>query len=255
MDNNQLQKILTQIGLSEKEILIYLVCLEIGEASITPICKKVNLPRTTVYQILERLRDKKLIEIVQKNNRRAYFPLSLKNLLSFLKTKQSAMQEQIEIIKEIIPVLSSQYQFSSFQPRVRLFDGKDIRFIYEELLDLPINEVLYTGNSRKIIELLGKRWIKNFIRKRIDRKIKIKAIRDKTGEIDDPFYKPSKESLRSIRLSPEDFESPTHVLIYGNNVALMTTGEENFGLVITSKEFSLTMRNWFLQIWKISTEN
>lgn len=52
---------LNKFGLSEKEAKAYICCLELGDSLASEISSKSNLPRTLVYDILERLIDLGLI--------------------------------------------------------------------------------------------------------------------------------------------------------------------------------------------------
>jgi len=62
-----LNKELEKIGLSKKEAKVYLACLELSEATIGQISKKSGVKRTTVYDIVESLKEKSLISSSTKN--------------------------------------------------------------------------------------------------------------------------------------------------------------------------------------------
>ena len=62
----QIEKQLKIIGLSENEIAIYLALLELGKGTVSEISRKASLNRTTGYDILNRLTNKKLINISGK---------------------------------------------------------------------------------------------------------------------------------------------------------------------------------------------
>ncbi len=243
---------LKQLNLSENEIKVYLALLELGETKIVPITKRVELPRTTVYHILEKLRDKKLIEIIQTTTRRIYTPLPPRNILTLLKTKKENLSEQIDSLEHSIPELNRLYEISPFQPKVRFFPGMEIRKVYEEILEAGVDESWYVGEASKIVEALGSNYLKRWIKRRVEAGIKSKSVRIKEEELKEPIFGATKDFLREIRYAPKDFKSPTHILVYGDHVAIITTGEENFGVVITSREFAISMRNWFKQLWKIS---
>ena len=62
----KLEKVLENYGLTKKQALLYITCLELGSASVYKIAKKANLSRSTCYEVLEILREKKLVTIFQK---------------------------------------------------------------------------------------------------------------------------------------------------------------------------------------------
>ena len=50
-----LQKILHNVGFSDKAALLYLAALELGEATVKELAKRAKVKRTTVYYLLEEL--------------------------------------------------------------------------------------------------------------------------------------------------------------------------------------------------------
>lgn len=247
-----IEEYLRQLGLDNKEIRVYLALLELGETHIVPITEKVELPRTTVFHILERLKFHKLIEKIPKKTRSLYIPYPPKKIASILELEKAATEEKIKSFNIALPDLNKLYQESPFEPKIRFFRGIEIRDIYEELLTAGVDEEWYVGEPNKIVAALGEEYLKKWIERRVKMGIKSRSIRVKEEESEEPIFSATKKYLREIRYAPEGFESPMHILIYGNNVAYISTGEENFGLVISSQELAKTMRNWFKELWKIS---
>ena len=81
-------KSLKKFGLSEKEGEVYLSCLELGEATASDISIKSNLPRTLVYDILERLIDLGLVSYNLKAKKKHFIAAEPRELLRILKEKK-----------------------------------------------------------------------------------------------------------------------------------------------------------------------
>lgn len=240
---------LQQLGLNEKETAVYLSCLELGESSIVAIRAHTNLARTTVFHALERLEQKGLVEIIETPHRRIYFPHPPKKIVSLLIDQAEKIKLQAESFREHLPELNQLYNVSPFQPKVRLFLGEEIKQIYEEILASPVDEFMYLGETNKILSILSKRYLSEFVKKKVEKGIWTKSLRVKPEE--DPFFDP-KQGLRRVRYLPESFKAPANIYIYHHNVAIITTSKENFALVVTSKENAETMRSWYNELWKIS---
>ena len=54
----KIENVLKAYGLNEKQIKVYLACLELGSASVQKISQKSGLIRTTVYEVLETLKQR-----------------------------------------------------------------------------------------------------------------------------------------------------------------------------------------------------
>ena len=54
-EHAELQELLLQAGLSEKESGVYLGILELGRGTVSQISRKANINRTTGYDILDSL--------------------------------------------------------------------------------------------------------------------------------------------------------------------------------------------------------
>jgi sugar-specific transcriptional regulator TrmB len=236
--------------LDDKEIKVYLALLELGETHIVPITEKVELPRTTVFHILERLKFHKLIEKIPKKTRSLYIPYPPKKIANLIELEKSQAEERLKSFHLVLPELSKLYTASPFEPKIRFFRGREMREIYEEILTAGVDESWYVGEANKIVQALGEEYLKKWIQRRVKIGIKSRSIRVKKEESPEPIFSGQKKYLRQIRYAPEDFESPMHILIYGNNTAYISTGQENFGLVISSQELAKTMRNWFKELWK-----
>jgi len=246
---------LKALDLSEKEVDAYLASLEQGEGGIVPIARKLTVPRNTAAYIMEKLQEKHLVNILHKGTRRIYAAVPPRTIVTLLRNKRARLDEQIDSLQSSLPQLNQIFNLTPFQPKVRFFRGQEeIRTIYEEMLEAPIDRMWYVGEQDKITDILGERYLKSWLKRRVEKHIKTITIRVRSGEVDDPAFTGAKDYLRSIRFAPDDFESPGHITIYGDNVAIITTSKENFGIVITSREYATIMKSWFNQLWKVSGE-
>lgn len=244
---------LEKLGLTEKEAEIYLACLELGESKIMPIIQKTGMARTSAGYILEQLAKRNIIQIFERNHRRVYVPAPPVVLMRNIRREKENIENKIISLEESLTDLNQIYQSHAFPTQVNFYRGQEeIREIYEEMLREPIDEIWYVGEYSKIVDILGDKYLKNWIKSRVKLHISTKSIRVKGEEVDEPIFQSPKETNRQIKYAPEDFKSPGHISIYGDCVAIITTRKENFGLVIRSREYATMMRNWFRQLWKMA---
>ena len=60
----EIRQVLAELGLTDKEITVYLVSLKLCQSGINRIAEMANLPKSTTYDTLNSLGSKGLISIV-----------------------------------------------------------------------------------------------------------------------------------------------------------------------------------------------
>ena len=78
---------LEKLGLNKKEAQIYLAALESGETNIEGLSKKSKIKRTTVYDIVESLKEKGLLSSTFSKKKK--YMRSTKNLSNFFITHRA----------------------------------------------------------------------------------------------------------------------------------------------------------------------
>lgn len=247
-----LRPTLASLGLTEKEASLYLAALELKRSQIVPIAERVDIPRTTAQYLLEKLAHQGLISIGEHRGHRTYQPTAPERVLSLLQNQQSDIAAQVTSFQTALPELMQRYKTSPFQPRVQIFQGRQIRELYEQLLDETKDEYFYTMETDTIEQVLGKRYLNDWIKRRIAKGIWSNGIRVKELEANDTLHAASPQNLRRLRFAPKGYRFPAMVLLYGDNVATITSAKENFAVVVTSHDYALTMRVWFEALWEKS---
>lgn len=219
-----------------------------------PLATKIGLPRTTVYHMLERLQQEGLVEIGYTSTRRSYTAQPPKVVLSLLRRRRNQLDSTTAQLEEHLPDLSDLLTRPSFIPKFRVMKGKEIRQLYDDILEAPIDEIFYISEVKKIERVLGQEFLKGWIRRRIALKIKSRAIWVKSEEVTDvPVYLHGAQNLRSVRYAPDTFRCPAEIMVYGDTVLAITTDQENIGFAITSRDLAISMRHLLNQLWRAST--
>lgn len=96
-----IEKTLKELGFSEKEILIYLALVKEKNASVLKISKNTKLPRSTVYDLLEKLIQKGLVSKSFRANEKSFHTNTFNKFLSQLKEKELLAKIAIKELHEI----------------------------------------------------------------------------------------------------------------------------------------------------------
>jgi sugar-specific transcriptional regulator TrmB len=238
---------LTKFGLSEKESKVYLACLELGESSASDISLKSNLPRTLVYDILERLIDMGVISYSIRANKKHVSAANPKELFRIIKEKEEA-------IKEIMPSLEKLNVLKgSKRPKVEIYEGVEgMKNVMNDILRCEKNVFRAYGSSRSSYAVMPA-FMDDWHKERIKKKIVMRILYNKTKEAKERI----KASPRSLKLTefkfmPIELEFPNATLIYANKVVLQSWTKEPFAVMIEDEGMAENQRRYFEQMWKLA---
>ncbi len=238
---------LKKFGLSEKEAKVYLASLELGEATASDIAIKSNLPRTLVYDLLERLIEAGLASYTIKNNKKHFAASDPHELTRIIDEKKKA-------IASILPPLESLQKNTGIKrPKVEIYEGKEgMKSVMDNILRANVKEFLGYGSSRSSYEIIPA-FMDEWHKKRIKQGVIMRVIYNNT--------KQAREKVKNIkttlshthyRFMPIELESPTATVIYGDKVVLQSWTKEPFAVVIGSKEMAENQKRYFEELWKLA---
>lgn len=120
--DDKISMLLEAYGLDKKEIKIYLLLVRKKELNAYVLAKKAGIPRSSVYNILERLISKGFVNKIQKGKKIFYSALEISYTVAKMKDKESILLSlipELEGIKEegisnvrVLESKESQKQFS-----------------------------------------------------------------------------------------------------------------------------------------------
>lgn len=237
---------LKKFGLSEKEGNVYLRCLELGETTATDISIKGNLPRTLVYDILERLISLGLVSYNIKTNKKHFIAAEPKELLRILKEKE-------ESIKEILPNLVQLQKLKGVKrPKVEIYEGKEgMKNVMDNILRSKVKEFRAYGSSRSSFEIVPA-FMDEWHKQRIKQKMIMKILYNNTKEAREKVKnKPESLKYTKYKFMPIELESPTATIVYENKVVLQSWTKDPFAVLIEDEQMAENQKRYFEELWKI----
>jgi len=112
----EIKQVLQDSDLSEGESEVYLALLKLGSSPVSKIKEESGLHRTTIYDFLEKLLNKGLVNYVIQNNIKYYKASHPNKLIDFVKEKE-------EDLKEILPELKEMAEFQREDLKVEVYKG------------------------------------------------------------------------------------------------------------------------------------
>jgi sugar-specific transcriptional regulator TrmB len=242
----QIEVILKNFGLSEKEIAVYLALIELGPSSVREISAKSKVNRGTSYDILKSLINLGVVSYYNKESKQYFIAEPPEKLLSAIDQKKESLDEVRSHIEQSLPLIKTLFEKQGGRPSVKLYEGtKGIRQILEDVLQSGEKEYyLYSASKaedRKSIYA----DMPDFSKKRIAKKIAVKII-----SLGEGGQLMGLDERKQMPLKGKEIKS-THEIIYAGKVAHISLDdkEEPVGVVIQNDAIYETQKMIFEFNW------
>jgi sugar-specific transcriptional regulator TrmB len=242
-------EILQELGLTNREIKVYIALLELGLITTGPIIKKSGVPNSKIYDILENLQNKGLVSWIVKGKTKYFQASNPKKLLSLLKDKKRRLEE-------ILPKLEIKQKLSKSKKSVELFDGiRAIRSVLQGLVqDIKKGENWYgfsTGetSTNKEIEDFYEWW--GALKINVGLKDHLIISKSNKKEFEASLSNEAKITLKknkSLKFSEVSF--PGDTAIFRDCVMIFNWDEIPTVTLITNENLAKQYKDFFLGVWK-----
>jgi sugar-specific transcriptional regulator TrmB len=243
---------LIELGLREKEAMIYLALLEFDEASVSKIAKQSGINRTTIYDILPDLVRDGFVKRIFGPKTETFKAEPPEKIPLILDKKIRAIQEQTIKAKKLIDQLNLVASKKQGKPKISIFEGKEgIRALYDDTL--LTKEIIKSFGSSEILEKIDPEYLNEYYRRRAAKKVFIEAILGGFPTAYE-YQKKDQELYREIRIvPPEMMDIKPEVYIYENKTAFFSF-EEKFGVLIESKDIAAALKKLHILAWERAAE-
>jgi len=247
-------KLLTLFNLRPIEAELFSQLFVLGPMTANETAKQVNVSRTSVYSLLKSLIGVGLISEALEGGVKVFVASAPEKIQILIEEKQRevlAAGRELESLKRVY-----QEQEKSLMPKLQLYtDRKELQQMMKDLLLYQDITALAYWPIKKMLELLGSEFLKDFHQKRIERNISLQTIWPK-NQIPDlerySFLLADQDSKREIRIAPASVDFSLGYLIYNNTVRFISSSKEKFGFLVESSELAETMKGQFMIIWRQS---
>jgi len=247
----KIKEFLKKIGLSERDIKVYLAGLESGPALAIKLAKVTGVSRTNTYDILKSLEEKGLVSKGSKSYSKHYIMESPARLEEKLERRIEESKILKRELKQILPTFESLSPALEVAPKIKIFEGKEgIENLMEETLKTPTKETFAIVGGRDVEKIVDETFLEHYVQKRIQKGIKNKVI--KKREVWKRPFESDKQELREVRYLPPAINFETTVIIYGDNVAIISSQKDDFGFTVKSREITHFFKTLFEILWGMS---
>lgn len=241
--NKNLLNTLKELGLSDFEASVYLATLSLGPSTVSKIASISGVKRTSVYPIIESLKQKGLMNIELKGWKKLYTaenPEKLKFILS----------DKINKLTDKLPDFMALYNLKGGESFVKYYEGLNgIKSVYESFLKevKPGDDFLVISDTQKW-SALDPEYFLDFTKRRARLGIKSKMLFQETLRAHE--YKNKEQEFKlKVKILPAKTELITSMITTPKKVLIMQLTEPIVGIVIENKSIIQMSKQLFEIIW------
>lgn len=236
-----IQKTIEGFGLSQKEALVYVKMLVLGNTTIAKITTATQLPRSSCYNILDELLNRGLVNEVRTSTRNLYKAADPESFFAILREREASL-------KEILPELKARFKKNNSPLTACFYEGtKGIKNIFDDILSKQY-PILATTSIEDAGNVLGDDFT-DFISQRQQKHLPVKLLTYRSPA-SLRMKRDDESELRLTRFLPKTLRFKTANFVYGDCVAVISLrNEKPFGLIIEDDNIAKTYRIFFELLW------
>ncbi|MFA6006513.1 MAG: helix-turn-helix domain-containing protein [Candidatus Paceibacterota bacterium] len=243
---------LVQIGLSDKEAVVYEALLGGKENSIGQLLHKIpEIKRPNMYALLYSLKGKGLVQEVEKKGKKVFTPESPQKLVDFVDARGFEYEQARTNLDSALPSLISQFNLASGKPNVQFYEGeKGMEKVVFDSLTSKTEILSYVDHEavEKYFASFNSRYVAERIKKNIKKKI-IALDTPSIREAAKTRYNPEYTDARVISASKYAFA--TVMQIYDGKVSYQTLDEKQLvGVIIQDERIYKMHKALFEYTWE-----
>lgn len=241
-----LETLLVEAKLSKIQAKIYLTGLELGSSTLMELTTRCQLPKTSVYESLESLRERKMLTAVHRGRRHVYTMASPEHMVSILRTEAQEQSITIDDIARALPAFDALR--GGAWPSVVSYEGTEAIYGYFKHIEkIHPAEMFEISNMDDI-----RQWIDEKVLLDARKSYQWKPKKTKFLFTGTPKHKPSGKENRRMNKAWGNFNG--NIALYGNFVSLVTFNKKLTLIIIESKMLADSMRMFFSVVWRASDE-
>ncbi len=235
---------LKEIGLSSNEAKVYLAAIALGSSPVSALAKASAVKRTTVYSVIESLKEKGLVAVELRGFKqlfRAESPEKLENVIELRKRQ----------FEKNLPDLLSLYNQKETGGVIGYYEGKEaIRNVYMDLLSnlRPHDNYAVLSEGPAVFDVLGKDWFFKFIQMRAKERPDVRVL-----YADNPWAlehkKLEQEHKIRVRMLPKETKFFGNMTITPKSVLIHNFDDPIVGIVIENKVTLQVLQQMFDVMW------
>jgi sugar-specific transcriptional regulator TrmB len=244
------------LGFNENEQRVYLDLADVGKSTASMVAKRVGIPRTTAYSVLDNLEGKGVVSLEHKGSTTFYKVNQPEALMRMLRRDREELSRKEESAKLLVDLVKPLFRSKNFSvPKLQFYEGSE-----------NVENMLYQNTSawsETIMQTDGVWWgyqdytfvehhmaYIEWFWKTCPKELKLKLLSNE-AEIERGLSE--RFERREIRYLPEEYHFNSSLWVLGDYLILFRTREEpHYAFQICDSVLAESLRKIFQLLWKLA---
>lgn len=246
-----IEQLLIDIWFKPTEVRVYLSLLRLGTSYISRIVSETQLPKSTVYDILQRLEEKWLINSYEHAGTTRFTAEDPQKIEHILSQEARKIRKQQESFSELLPELYGIRNEHFSVPKIRLYQGEEgMKTVLDDTLSA--HEIIYTYVNAQDMETYFKAINDPYAQKRVEQNIKKRVFVEDTPWSRDFLKKYIGMKVSEVKFLPASKIFHLEMNIYDGKVTYLTyRDKEPIGIIIEVRDIYEVQRALFETLWSM----
>jgi sugar-specific transcriptional regulator TrmB len=243
-----LENKLLSLGLTDKEVSVYLAMLYLGPSTAQDIAIRAGVNRATTYVMIEALVGKNMASQITKDKKTVFQAEDPIQILRVLEAQKQEVEEKMGAARQFIPDLQELYNLNRSKINVRLIEGREAMKIVQN--DIARSKGKTFDNIVNLSSAVEKFPVNEDDHRRIYYKEKFKMRTIFTYDPKKPVPQMNFVAKENRRLlSQEKFPIFGEVVIYDNKIAFSQWDDKIYTVLIEDANVAKTFKTIFDLAW------
>lgn len=254
---DDIAEILDKVGLSNKEIAVFLALARGGPMTAHGVARKSGVTRTHVYDIAEELVTRGLVTVSKGSGAKKYEAIDHQGLLAHLSRKESEVHALRKRVTEAASLFDALRENREQRTKIKFYEGVEgLRTVY---LEIKADLSAQAGKKEMVTW-----WPTGALEKAIPDFFENSRFIDMPGFIKRDIFDDSESAQKYIdayKRGPTTYaykfwpkergEFPADVVVWGSKVSFTDVRGAPAGIVIDNQSVADSMRMWFDAVWEL----
>lgn len=239
-------KVLEDIGFTKNEVSVFLSLLRIGTSTIADITKESGIHRANVYEIIQRLEEKGVVNSVNVSGKKSYKPCNPRNIYDLLMERENKLNK-------IMPQLVALFESKKEKYDVQFYRGSNgIKVMLREINKHDSYDAF--GISSNLSKILGDYYLQ-WVNARLRRNLFSRVIKTHGDILPEPEILgiTNYKRIFNVKEVPREFASNTSTWIFGDKVSIILESLSSpVAILVEAKEISRDYKRQFEFMWDMA---